>query len=61
MSFRDRTERGDGLILQHKDAFCLRDVIGTCLNIEVEVNVTVIFLFFIRPYHGKEDKVIFDK
>ena len=39
---------------KYKDAFSLRDEIGTCPNIEVEIDVTDKSPFFIRPYHGKE-------
>ena len=45
-----------------KEAFSLRDEIGTCPNIEVEIDVTDKSPFFIRPYHVKEeDKVSIDK
>ena len=47
---------------KYKEAFSLRDVIGTCPNIEVEIDVTDKSPFFIRPYHGKEeDKKVIDK
>ena len=50
------------LIYDHKDAFSLRDEIGMCLNIKVEVDVTDNSLFFISPFHAKEeDKTILDK
>ena len=40
----------------------MRDEIGTCCHIEVEIDVTDKSLFFIRPYHIKEeDKKILDK
>ena len=42
--------------------FSLRDEIGTCPNIEVETDVTDKPLFFIRPYHVREEgKVFIDK
>ena len=42
--------------------FSLRDEIGTCLNIEEEIEVTHKSVFFIKPYHVKEeDKNILDK
>ena len=45
-----------------KEAFSLKDEIGTCPNIEVEIEVTDKLPFFIRPYHvKKEDKAIIDK
>ena len=50
------------LIYNYKDAFSLRDEIGTCPNIEVEIEVTDRSPFFIRPFHAREeDKDILDK
>ena len=50
------------LIYEYKDAFSLRDEVGTCPNIEVEIDITEKTPFFIRPFHAKEeDKAIFDK
>ena len=50
------------LIYEYKDTFSLRDMIGTCPSIEVEIGVTDKSLFFIRPCHAKEeDKAILDK
>ena len=50
------------LIYDYKDAFSLRDEIGTCPNIKVEIDVTDNSPFFIRPFHAKEeDKAILDK
>ena len=50
------------LIYEYKDAFSLRDEIGTCPNIEVEIDVTDKTPFFIRPFHAREeDKAILDK
>ena len=50
------------LVYKYKDTFSLRDEIGTCPNIEVEINVTDKSPFFIRPFHAKEeDKNILDK
>ena len=47
------------LIYEYKDAFSLRDEIGTCSNIEVEIDVTDKSPFFIRPFHAREeDKAI---
>ena len=40
------------LIYEYKDALSLRDEIGTCTNIEVEIDVTDKNLFFIRPFHA---------
>ena len=47
---------------KYKEAFILRDEIGTCPNIEVEMDVMDKSPFFIRPYHVKEeDKALIDK
>ena len=42
------------ILYSYKDVFSLRDEIGTCPNIEVEIEVTDSTPFFIRPYHVKE-------
>ena len=50
------------LIYKYKDTFSLRDEIGTCPNIEVDIEVTDRSPFFIRPFHDRgEDKAILDK
>ena len=50
------------MLYKYKEAFSLRDEIGTCPNIEVEIEVTDKSPFFIRPYHMREeDKAIIDK
>ena len=50
------------LLYQYKDVFSLRDEIGLCPNIEIEIDVTDKSPFFIRPCHTNEDnKVILDK
>ena len=50
------------LLYQYKDVFSLRDEIGLCPNIEIEIDVTEKSPFFIRPFHANEDdKVILDK
>ena len=50
------------MLFKYKGAFSLRDEIGTCPNIEVEIEVTDKSPFFIRPYHVREeDKAIIDK
>ena len=50
------------LLYQYNDAFSLRDKIGLCPNIEIEIDVTDKSPFFIRPFHANEDdKVILDK
>ena len=42
-------------LYKYKEAFSLRDEIGTCPNIEVEIDVTDKSPFFIRPCHVKEE------
>ena len=50
------------LLYEYKDAFSLRDKIGTYPNIEVEIDVTDKTPFFIRPFHAtEEDKALLDK
>ena len=50
------------MLYRYKKAFSLRDEIGTCPNIEVEINVTDKSPFFIRLYHVREeDKAFIDK
>ena len=50
------------MIYKYKDAFSLRDEIGTCPNIEIDINVTDKTPFFIRPYHVREkEKRILDR
>ena len=49
-------------LFDYKEAFSLRDEIGTCPNIEVEIDVMDMSPFFIRPYHVREeDKAFIDK
>ena len=43
------------MLYKHKDAFSLRDKIGTCPNIQVEVDVRDKSPFVIRSYHCKEE------
>ena len=43
------------MLYKYREAFSLRDDIGTCPNIEVEIDVTDKSPFFIRPYHVKEE------
>ena len=47
------------MVYKYKDAFSLRDEIGTCPNIEVEIDVKDKSPFFIRPYHVKEEDKIY--
>ena len=50
------------ILYKYKETFSLRDEIGTCPNIEVEIDVTDRSPFFIRLYHVKEeDKALIDK
>ena len=50
------------MLFKYKEAFSLRDEIGTCPNIEVEIDVTDKSPFFIRPYPVREeDKAFIDK
>ena len=50
------------MLYKYKETFSLRDEIGTCSNIEVEIDVTEKSPFFIRPYHVKEeDGALIDK
>ena len=50
------------LLYKYKEAFSLRDEIGLCPNIEIEIDITDKSLFFIRPFHAnEEDKIILDK
>ena len=49
------------MLYKHKGAFSLRDDIGTCPNIEVEIDIMDKSPFFIRLYHVKEDKTLIDE
>ena len=50
------------MLYKYRDAFSLRDEIGTTPNIKVEIDVTDKSPFFIRPYHVREeDKKFIDK
>ena len=50
------------MLFKYEEAFSLKDEIGTCPNIEVEIDVTDQSPFFIRPYHVREeDKAFIDK
>ena len=50
------------LLYKYKDAFSLRDDIGLCPNIKIEIDITDKSPFFIRPFHAnEEDKIILDK
>ena len=41
------------MLYNYKEAFSLRDEIGTCPNIDVEIDATNKSPFFIRPCHVK--------
>ena len=63
-SFLTKLEKKEvrSLIYKYKNAFSLRDEIGTCPNIEVEIDVTDKSPFFIRPFHTRKgDKILLDK
>ena len=50
------------MLYKYKEAFSLREEIGTCPSIEVGIDVTDRSPFFIRQYHVKEeDKALIDK
>ena len=50
------------ILYEYKDVFSLRDEIGMCQSIEVNIEVTGNSPFFIRPYHIKEEeRVVLDK
>ena len=49
------------MVYKYKVAFSMRDKIGTCPNIQVEIDVMDKSPFFIRSYHVKEDKNFIDK
>ena len=49
------------MIYEYRDAFSLRDEIGTCPNIEIDIDIMNRTPFFLRPYHMRaEDKRILD-
>ena len=50
------------MLYKYKGTFSFKDEIGTCPNLEVQIDITDKSPFFIRPYHVKEgDKNILDK
>ena len=50
------------MLFKYQEAFSLRGETGTCLNIEVEIDVTDKSPFSIRPYHiREEDKAFIDR
>ena len=59
---KEEKEEVMDMLYKYKEAFSLGDEIGTCPNIEVEIDVTDKSPFFIRPYHFREeDKKVIDK
>ena len=42
-------------LYKYKDAFSLRDEIGLCPNIEIDIDITDRSPFFIRPFHANEE------
>ena len=42
------------MIYKYREAFSLRDEIGTCPNIEIDIDVPDKTPFFIRPYQVRE-------
>ena len=58
----DEKEEIMNMLFKYKEAFSLRDEIGTYPNIEVGIDVMDKSPFFIRPYHVREeDKKVTDK
>ena len=50
------------MLYKYKEVFSLRDEIGRCPNIEVEIEIMDTLPFFIRSYQAKEeDKALIDK
>ena len=50
------------MVYKYKEAFSLRDEIGTCPNTEVEIDMMDKSPFFIRPYNVREeDQTFIDK
>ena len=58
----DQKEEVMEMLYKYKEAFSLRDDIGTCPSIEVGMDMTDKSPFSIRPYHVREeDKKAIDK
>ena len=59
---KEEKEEVMDMLYKYKEALSLRDEIGTCPNIVVEINVTDKSPFFIKPCHViEEDKKVIDK
>ena len=58
----DEKEEVIEMLYKYKEAFSLRDQIGTCPNIELGIDMTDKSPIFIRTYHvSKEDKKVIYK
>ena len=58
----DENEEVMNMLFKYREAFSLRDEIGTCTNIEVGIDVMDKSSFFIRLYHVREEnKKVIDK
>ena len=61
MPKQGRKDKVNDMLYKYREAFSLRDKIGTCPNIKVEIDVTDKSPFFIRPYYVREeDKAFID-
>ena len=59
---KEEKVKGMDMLFKYKEAFSLRDEIGTCPNIKVDIDITDKSPFFVRPYHVREeDKAIIEK
>ena len=47
------------MLYKYREAFSLREEIGTCPNIKLEIEVTDKSPIFIRPYHVREEDKAF--
>ena len=56
---KEEKVKGMDMLYRNREAFSLRNEIGTCPNIEVEIDVTDKSPFFIRPYHVREEDKAF--
>ena len=52
---KDEKEEVMDMLYKYMETFSLRDEIGTCPNIKVEINVTDKSPLFIGPYHVREE------
>ena len=58
----DESKQVMKILYEYKDVFSLRDEIGMCPNIEVNIEVMDNLPSFIRPCHVKEeDRAVLDK